>query len=209
MMRKLFVLSFFFLAGLCLHAQYFEGKVIYRNTVTSKMPGLSDSALGALIGNEETYYIKSGFYQSITNGAGFSMQQYDHRTNRLYFKKPDVDTLYWLDAGKSSDKVLSYETREEAEVILGKPCDALVVETATGTTIFYYSSRYRVDAAMYVRHAYGGWAFFVGKTGCLPLKTVIDNDRFHLESKATEILDLELKDSFFAISPKLPLVQAK
>lgn len=208
-MRKGFILAIFCLAGLCSQAQYFTGKVIYRNVVKSKTPGLSDSALEALIGNEETYYIKSGFYQSITNGAGFSMQQYDHRTNRLYFKKPDVDTLYWLDAGKSSDKVLSYDTREEAEVILGKTCDALVVETTTGTTILYYSSRYRVDAAMFSRHAYGGWAFFVGKTGCLPLKTVIDNDRFHLESTATEVLELELKDSFFEISPKLPQVKTK
>src|SRR5579859_334485 len=118
-MQKPVLLFFFCLAGLWLHAQYFEGKVIYRNVATSKMPGLSDSALAVLIGNEETYYLKSGFYKSMTNGSGFSMQQYDHRTNRLYFKNPDVDTLYWLDAGKSQDKPVSFETREDAEVVLG------------------------------------------------------------------------------------------
>ena len=208
-MRKPVVLLILCLVSLGLHAQFFEGKVIYRNVVTSKMPGLSDSALGVLIGNEETYYLKSGFYKSITNGSGFSMQQYDHRTNRLYFKNPDIDTLYWLDAGKSQDKVLSYETREDAEVILGKSCDALVVQTAAGTTIFYYSPRYKVDAALYSRHTYGGWAFFVGKAGCLPLKTVIDNDKFHLESTATEVLELDLRDSFFELSPALPQVKAK
>ena len=209
MMRRLLLLAFFFTTGSYLRAQFFEGKVIYRTQVTSKIPGLSDSALGVLVGNEETYFIKSGFYQSITNGEGFSMQQYDHRTNRLYFKKPDVDTLYWLDAGKSQDKVISYETREDAEVILGKRCDALVVQTAAGSTIFYYSQRYRVDAATFSRHTYGGWAFYVTQTGCLPLKTVIDNDRFHLESVATEVLELELKDGFFDISPKLPQVKTK
>lgn len=92
---------FFCVVGLFARAQYFEGKVIYRNVVTSKTPGLSDSVLSAMIGNEETYFIKGGFYESLTNGAGFSMQLYDHRNNRMYFKKPDVDTLYWLDAVKS------------------------------------------------------------------------------------------------------------
>src|SRR5215475_7339124 len=106
------------LAGLSLQAQYFEGKVIYRNIVTSKDPQISDSTLSAMIGNEESYYIKGGFYQSVTNGAGFSMQQYDHRSNRLYFKKPDVDTLYWVDAARSQEKPVSYETREDAETVL-------------------------------------------------------------------------------------------
>lgn len=208
MMRTLF-LFFFCGASLLTRAQYFEGKVIYRNILTSKVTGLSDSALGAMIGTEETYYIKGGFYKSITNGAGFSMQQYDHRTNRLYFKKPEVDTLYWMDAGKSGDKPISYETREDAETLLGRRCDALVVQTANGTTVFYYSQRYKVDAAMFMKHEYGGWAFYVGKTGCLPLKTVIDNDKFHLESTATEVLALELKDGFFDLSPTLPQVKFK
>jgi hypothetical protein len=207
-MRTIFLLIFCFSIFFS-RAQYFEGKVVYRNIVTSKTPGLSDSTLGAMIGNEETYYIKGGFYQSTTNGAGFSMQQYDHRSNRLYFKKPDVDTVYWLDAGKSSEKPISYETREEAETVLGKRCDALVVQTETGTAVFYYSSRYRIDAAMFQKHLYGGWAFYVSKAGCLPLKTVIDNDKFHLESTATEVFPLELKDSFFMISPTLPQARFK
>jgi hypothetical protein len=208
-MRSIFCLTLFCFAGLFVHAQFFQGKVIYRTVVTSKVTGLSDSALTVMTGNEETYFIKGGFYQSITNGTGFSMQQYDHRSNRLYFKKPDVDTLYWLDAGKSADRPLTFDTREDAEVILGKHCDALVVETESGTTIFYYSPRYRIDAARFQKHTYGGWAFYVNKTGCLPLKTVIDNGRFHLESTATEVLELELKDSFFEISPSLPQVKVR
>ena len=209
MMRTLAVLFFFCCPVLFAHAQYFEGMVIYRNVVTSKDPKTPDSTLAAMIGNEETYYIKSGFYQSITNGAGFSMQQYDHRTNRLYFKNPDVDTVFWLDAGKSSEKPISFDIREDVEVVLGKRCDALLVETATGTTVFYYSARYKIDAARFQRHLYGGWAFYIDKAGCVPLKTVIDNDKFHLESTATEILPLELKDSFFEISPKLPQARFK
>ena len=208
MMRVPFVL-FFCVAGLFARAQYFEGKVIYRNVVTSKTPGLSDSALTALIGNEETYFIKGGFYESLTNGAGFSMQLYDHRNNRMYFKKPEVDTLYWLDAGKSSEAPVSFETREDAETVLGKRCDALVVQTESGTTVFYYSQRYKIDAAMFQKHLYGGWAFYVSKAGCLPLKTVIDNDKFHLETTATEVLELELKPNFFDLSPTLPQVRFK
>ena len=207
-MRTIFVFLFC-LAGLFARAQYFEGKVIYRNVVTSKTPGLSDSALGAMVGDEETYYLKGGFYESMTNGTGFSMQLYDHRSNRMYFKKPDVDTLYWLDAGKSSETPISYETREDAETVLGKRCDALVVQTETGTTVFYYSRRYKIDAAMFQKHTYGGWAFYVSKAGCLPLKTVIDNDKFHLETTATEVLELDLKPGFFDISPALPQVRFK
>jgi hypothetical protein len=208
-MMRTVLLSLLCLVALCARAQYFVGKVIYRNTVTSKMAGVSDSTMAAMIGDEESYFIKGGFYQSITNGRGFSIQQYDHRNNRLYFKNPDIDTLYWLDAGKTAEKPVSYEIREDAEVVLGKHCDALVVQTDGGTTVFYYSPRYPLDAAMFMKHQYGGWAFYVSKAGCLPLKTVIDNERFHLESVATEVLELDLKDSFFEIAPGLPQVKAK
>jgi hypothetical protein len=208
-MTRLFITLTLVISAVKAPAQYFEGKVIYRQMVTSRMPGVTDSALSATVGNEESYYLKGGFYRSMTNGTGFSMQQYDHRTNRLYFKNPDIDTLYWVDAGKTTDKPISYETREDAETILGKRCDALVVQTANGTIVFYYSRRYKLDAAMFSRHTYGGWAFYVEKSGCLPLKTVIDNDKFHLESTATEVLELDLKESFFDISPTIPQVKFK
>jgi len=169
------------------------------------MKNFTDEQLEAMIGNKQEYLIKGGNYKSFLNGQSITMQLYDYKTNRIYSRKPKSDTLFWFDASTNTDEVVSFEIKKNVEEILGNQCDAIIMKTKTGTTTIFYSSRFKVDSKIYENHHYGNWAFYVGKTKSLPLKTIIETNSFRMESTATEIKSLELESDYFNIEPKTPI----
>lgn len=205
-MRNKSVLVFIGLLAIAniLHSQSFEGEIIYANRFTSKMKNFTDEQLGKMMGTKQEYLIKGGNYKSFLNGQSVTMQQYDYKTNRIYNRTPKADTLYWLDASTNTDEVTSYEIKKNAGKVLGNNCDAIILKTRTGTTTIFYSPKYKVDSSLYTRHHYSNWAFYVSKTGALPLKTIIETWQFKMESTATEIKKLQLSDDYFKIDPSTP-----
>ena len=187
------------------YAQTFEGEIVYKNTYKSNIPGLSDEKLSSLIGAKQEYFIRGGHYKSLSDGTTITAQIYDQNTNRVYNKTLKSDTLYWFDASNNTDSVISYEIGKNKLKILEIECDVLIAKTKSETTTFFYSNKFRVDSAAFRNHKYGNWAFFVLKTGALPLKTIIENDQFRMESTAVEIKPLKLADGFFEISQSVPI----
>ncbi|MDO6430891.1 hypothetical protein Q4E93_09840 [Flavitalea sp. BT771] len=186
-------------------SQNFEGKMVFQIIVKSKIPGLPDERLNKMLGSSQDYFIKGGKYKSLSNSQIIAMQIYDPTTNKLYSKHPNSDTLYWMDAGKNEDEVTDFEIKKNVETILGNPCDALVLTTKTGTTIYYYNDKYRLDKTKFVAHKFGNWSFLAVKTGALPLKTVIENKQFRMEMTAVEITSMALTDSMLAIPTNTPM----
>jgi hypothetical protein len=122
---------------------------------------------------------------------------------------PASDTLFWLDAAVNDDAVVSSEIKEHAGTVLGNPCSVLIIKTKTGTFEFYYSNKYKLDAAKFGKHQYGNWAFFCSKSGAVPLKSVVDNKEFRMESTAVSIKPSALGDAVFAIDAKTPVKKMK
>ena len=205
MKNKLVLLATLVLSIAFAHGQSFEGEIVYSNHFTSKMQNFTDEQLAAIIGTKQEYLIKGGNYKSFLNGQSITMQLYDYKANRIYNRKPKSDTLYWFDASINTDEVVSFEIKKNAEQILGNNCDAIIMKTKTGTTTIYYTSKYKVDSRIYENHNYSNWAFYVGKTKSLPLKTVVETTSFKMESTATEIKPMELGDDYFKIDPKTPV----
>lgn len=199
------VLLFAILTG---YAQYFEGKIVYTNKFTSKMARVSSEEIAATMGTKQEYFIKGGNYKSLINGSGFKLQVYDNKTNRIYNKLPDTDTLFWIDAATNADEAISAETRPKKEKVAGVDCDVLVIKTKKITTTYYFSTKYKVNAALFEKHKYANWYYFVKKSGALPLKIVMEGPGVTMESTATEIKPMKLEASFFSIG-KVPVAPLK
>jgi len=204
MKTLILTLSLTLTAGLA-YSQNFEGEMILKNTFTSKIPALTNERLEALIGNKQEYFIKDGDYKSLANGKIITMQLYDKQSNKIYNKRPNSDTLYWFNASVNTDNVTGYEIKKNAETVLGYPCDALILTTKSGTMTLYYSTKFKLDSSDYKNHQYGNWAFFTARSGALPLKTIIENAQFKMESVVTEIKPMKLETSFFRIEAGVPI----
>lgn len=186
-------------------SQNFEGKMVFQITVKSKVPGLADERLNKMLGSSQEYFIKGGKYKSLSNSQVIDMQIYDPAINKIYNKRPNIDTLYWMDAGKNDDEVTNFEIKKNVESILGNPCDALVLTTKKGTTTYYYNNKYKLDKTKFTAHKFGNWSLLAAKTGALPLKSVIENPQFRMEMTAIEITPMTLTDAMFAIPRNAPI----
>jgi hypothetical protein len=202
--RVLFFVTLLLMSNV-MYSQSFEGEIIYTNRFNSRMKNFTDEQLGMMIGTKQEYLIKGGNYKSFLNGQSITMQLYDYKTNRIYNRTPKSDTLYWFDASANTDNVTSYEIKKNAGKVLGNQCDAIIMKTRTGTTTIYYSPKYRVDSSLYTNHLYNNWAFYISKTGALPLKIIVESNQFKMESTATEIKSLQLGDDYFNIHPNTPV----
>jgi hypothetical protein len=185
-------------------AQNFEGKIIYKNSFVSKIPQLTDAQLTKLMGDRQEYYIMNSGYKSIVNGSYSQMQVFNPELNRIYHKLSSSDTLYWIDAGKENDPVVSHSVEKNKENILGYACDVLTIKTQDGMMTYYFSEKLKIDPELFKDHRYMNYGFIVSLTKALPLKVITENKQFRMVSVATEVIPQKLKESFFEIPAGTP-----
>ena len=192
-----FLIAAFF--SLVSFGQHFEGKITYKNSYTSKTPGVTDEQFTLMLGSVQEYYIKEGDYKSIVNGSLLEWQVYINKDNKLYTKMSNSETLWWNDGATNPDEVLKTEINKGVIDILGYKCDELILTCKSGTQKFYFNPNFSVDKEMFKNHQFGNFYEVLSRSNSLPLKAVIENQQFILESMATGIVRVKLEKSFFEL----------
>lgn len=177
----------------------FEGEIVYANTYKSKNPKLKEQQLAAMLGTTHNYFIKDGDYKTVTNGVFAQWQLYVNNENRVYNKMASSDTVFWANAAEHDDEVLSMKMTPNAVTILGYKCDELILNCRSGVQKYYFSSKLRVDSKLYSKHLYGNYYAYVSRTNAIPLKSVIEDAEFIMESVAKEIKPKKMTISFFRL----------
>ncbi len=197
------LLTFFFVSFLAIscYGQSFEGKVVYKNTYNSKLPNVTDEQITLMMGSNLEYFVKGGSYKSVGNGSLFQWQIYTNKTNRLYTKMSNSDAPSIQDASEVADEVLKVELKKDVAEILGYKCDEVIFTLKEGTERYLFSSKLSLDPDAFVNHKFGNWHRFLSISKSLPLRSVIDNGRYRLESVATEVKRMELPDNLFELPP--------
>jgi hypothetical protein len=198
-MKKLLTLIFAILSVVTAFGQNFEGKITYQNTYKSKLPDLKDEQFSSMMGTTQQYYIKGGDYKSVSNGTFSQWQLYNNKDNKLYNKISNSEAILWNDGSVNDDSVLSFQINKGVTDILGYKCDELVLVCKSGTQKYYFNSKLGVDAKLFANHKFGNWSEFVRLTNAVPLKIIIDNQQFTMESVATEVKPMKLDDKEFQL----------
>ncbi len=198
-MKKAFIFLLTLFASSAIFGQAFEGKIVYQNTFKSKAANITDQQLSSMIGSRQEYYIKKGNYKSVTNGTYVQWQLYINADNKLYNKMSNSETILWNDGSANADEVMSSLLTKGVAEILGYKCDELILTCKSGIQKYYFSSKLSVDTKLYANHKYGNWYDYLLKANALPLKTIVENAQFTMESIATEIKLAQLDDKLFAL----------
>ena len=188
--------------------QTFEGKIVYRNSYKSKMPNVTDEQFTAMMGSKQEYFIKNGDYKSVANGSFFQWQLYINTENKLYSKMANSETLLWNDGAVNPDEILKAEIKEGVAEVLGYKCDELILICKSGTQKYYYNTNFSVDTKLFANHKFGNWYEFLSKSNSLPLKSVVDNAQFTLESVATEVKEMKLNKTFFELPANIKTMKS-
>lgn len=179
--------------------QTFEGKIVYKNTYKSKMSNTTDEQFKTMLGSTQEYFIKNGDYKSIANGSFFKWQLYINKDNKLYNKLANSEILPWNDCSITTDKILKVEVNKNVIEILGYKCDEVVLTCKSGIQKYYFNTKLSVDTKLFTNHKYGNWYDYISQSHSLPLKSIIDNGQFTLESVAIEVKMMKLDQKLFEL----------
>jgi hypothetical protein len=180
-------------------AQTFEGKIVYKNSYKSKMPNVTNEQFTTMMGATQEYFIQNGNYKSVTNGSYLEWQLYVNKDNKLYTKMAKSETLLWNDGAVNAEEVLKCELNKDVIEVLGYKCDELILTCKCGIQKYYFSKKLLVDTALFVNHKFGNWYEFLLKSNSLPLKTIVNNGQFVMESIATEVKEMKLEKTMFEL----------
>lgn len=197
-MKYILVILVFFWATFA-SAQSFEGKIIYQVNYRSKHPNVTDVQFNSMMGNVEEFQIKGGDYKSTFNGSTLQWQLYNSKSNRLYKKMNNSESVQWLDAGINSDKVLNKVFNKGVTEILGYKCDELILTCKSGVHKYYFNEKIAVDISLFKDHTFVNWYDYLKEAKALPLKSVIESPQFIVERIANEITAMELNDKEFQL----------
>jgi hypothetical protein len=199
-MKRMVAIAFTLLSLYSGAAQSFEGKVIYKNSFKSKSAGLKDEQLDTMFGNIQDYYIKGSDYKSVSNGTFLQAQLYISKENKFLSKTANADTFQSIDASINQDEILKTELQKGILEVLGYPCDELILTCKSGIQKYYFNSKLPIEAEQFKGHQYANWYAYLKLSGALPLKMIIDNQQFHLESQAIEVLPMVLVPDEFQLA---------
>lgn len=117
------------------------------------------------------------------------------------------ETLLWNDGATNPDEILNAEINKDVTEILGYKCDELILTCKSGTQKYYFNTKISVDTKLFVNHKFGNWYDFLSKSNSLPLKSIIDNGQFTLESVATEIKEMKLNEAIFELPANVQTIK--
>ena len=198
-MKNIVIVLLTVMTTLTVVGQNFEGKIAYTNIYKSKKWMMSDEKLNDLMGTKQQYFIKGGDYKSITNGTWIQYTQYINKDNKIYTKLYDNETVYWNDAALQDDQVLKVELNKKAIEILGYKCDEVILTCKSGVQKYYFNSSIAVDSKLFSNHKFGNWFDYLKEANALPLKIIIDSEKFSMESIATEVKEMKLEGKAFEL----------
>lgn len=118
---------------------YFQGSLVYRVSVKSKVDDLSDKDAHKVltIGDLLTVTVKNGNYKLSTDYADTYILK-DDRKEYIRFRK--IDTVFYLDFSSDTSHVTGV-IKNNAIVELGKyPCKQITIETGKVSRQYYYST---------------------------------------------------------------------
>lgn len=186
-MKPLFTFAFTSLLALTICGQSFEGKIVYRHSLKSKLPKISDEQLTSLMGSKQEYFIKGGNYKTVSNGTSLLWQVYIKRENKLYNKFSHSEAILWYDGGNLENPITEIVHNKNIVEILGYKCDELILKSKDQTETYYFNSKLGVDVALYSKHLLGNWYDYLKVAKALPLKIILDSQQFTMTGTATEV----------------------
>jgi hypothetical protein len=197
-----FLILLVFLIPMAGFAQNFEGEIDYKITIKSRIKTMTDAQMSQAVGDESKYYISSaGNYKEVSNGGVVKWLLYLQADNKIYTDFAN-GRLQWVNAAIADDSVYKVGIRRNAMTILGYRCDELSMVCKSGFQLYYFSSKLRVNPALFARHHYANYAARMAQMkGAVALKYILQSNAMEVEAEAVSVKPKKLDPAFFALPP--------
>ncbi|MEO6151469.1 MAG: hypothetical protein ABIN95_04585 [Mucilaginibacter sp.] len=186
----------------------FEGKIEFDTHIKANKPQVKTAIYKEAYGTAFTALIKDGYYKQLYKGASsIEWVIYHPKTNRYYFKKPSVDTLFYIDCSKESQPIEVKRTPGK-EVILGYKCRSLKIRSATLKSTVFYAPELPVNPEYFSQFKLHANDKVIKLSRSAYLKWVTEYEFVTITLLATKVQRTKLNYAVFSL-PKLPLKQVR
>jgi hypothetical protein len=180
----------------------FEGTVVYKVDVKSKVEGAGDKAWKNMLalGDSMTVMIKQGNYRQSTGVIDTYLISKDEKA---YFKFKGIDTLFYIDYSSDTSSVLNISKSEEKRNIAGFECKAITIRTKAATRKYYYAPSLYMNPEYDKNNRISRYDVFAKETSSLYLSSFEENDSYTASYTCTRIQQSPVEKNAFEL-PNLP-----
>jgi hypothetical protein len=198
----LFVFSFLF-SSTQAQQKEFEGKVVYKTELTSKLPEVTAESLKRyhFMADTITFYFRKGFYRE---ASPLLDVYYNPTEQQIYYHYKGIDSLFYLDYRyDSSNKILDVVALPQSGTIENFHCKKIEVTTERSTFTYDYAPDLYLNPIYDLNNTNEGYNVYVKVAKAVALKSTIDNEVYGSNRTAIHIEQKPLSDSVFTL-PNLP-----
>jgi hypothetical protein len=180
----------------------FEGVVIYKVEVKSKIPGISDRTRRNVLalGDSVTTFIKRGNYRQL---SGISDVYMISKMQKVFLRFKGIDTLFYMDYSFDTSRLLNVKRTDEQKLIKGFDCKSLTVETSTGTYKYFYAPSLYLNPEYDRNNTIGRYDIFAKETSSVWLAQSGEFSSYNLTETCIGIEQKKIEDAVFEL-PALP-----
>ncbi|MEP7373195.1 MAG: energy transducer TonB [Chitinophagaceae bacterium] len=178
----------------------FEGVIVYKVEVKSKMPGISDRTRRNVLalGDSMTTFIKQGNYRQ---HSGISDVYTISKMQKVFMRFTGIDTLFYLDYSFDTSKLLSVKRPDEQKLIKGFDCKALTVETTVGTYKYFYAPSLYLNPEREKNNTISRFDVFAKETSSVWLAQTGEFSSYNLSETCIGIEQKKIDDAVFELPP--------
>ena len=170
-------------------ANYFTGKIIYKNQFKDAQGKDITDAMAKVLGKEQHYFISENDYKVFDeeNNIIEFHQADSNNFSQIAKEKIELRSNY-LSKVSTIFNIIKLKTKE---TIVGYKCNSIQVITDDATTTYFYCSALKVNKNIYANNNSGTWIRVLKATdGAVPLKIKMINHKLGFivwQYTATEI----------------------
>ena len=182
---------------------WFEGQLTYHVSVTSKTPGFSEADVRKLmaVSDQSVVFCKNGNY---FRQNGVATLYSINKDKKLYFKFRSIDTLYDMDYGADTSRILGIRKSDSTFMVNNIPCKGIRIVTSNSAKTWRYTETLRNNPALDVDYALGQYNVYTRETkGAVYLWTKIELGFGDEVDSCVRIEQKPVDDQIFVL-PNLP-----
>ena len=202
-MKKIIIKLLFFPALMLMASvpadNFFEGKIIYKNTFTDPLRGVDITTdMKYLYGLEEHFYINQYNYKAY-NEQG-RMTKLFNAADNIYYRIKATGKAIAIDATKMSSPKPEISHSDSSISVLGRKCKMVTLTTPAAEIIYFYDTTLTVNKYSFMYHKLGNWNSYIEASGAsMPLKFIIITKDWIQVSEAISIDRITLQDTDFVL----------
>lgn len=199
--KSLLTVAFLILtAMLSAQPKEFEGRIIYKTSIHSKVPGVDSKIWHTILamGDNMTCYIRQGNYKQVT---GLSDNYFSPEKQKVFIKFKSIDTLYYMDYSSDTTTVISVLKTGADKTISGYTCSPITIKTPGSERKVFYAPSLYINPEYDKNNTISQMNVLTRETSSIWLESMSESQSYNTTHTCIQVIQETVSSSVFDLPP--------